>query len=523
VFESAEIGHSISKRTYAREVPKLREALLDAQYDLFQDGRFPVMILFAGVDGAGKGETVNLLNEWMDPRHIRVAAFGDPSDEERERPPMWRYWREFPAKGRIGIFAGHWYTDPILDRVRRKTKQPQLIQSLEEIVRFETMLADEGVLLLKFWLHLSKEKQKKRLKALEKDPKTRWRVTKTDWRHFRLYDRFRKVSELALRQTGSASAPWMVVEGEDFRYRNLTVGGTLLAAMRERLDQKPAKPAADRIPPIPPPADNRHILGALDLTLKLDRKRYTDLLALYQGRLNLLSRNRRFRGRSAILAFEGNDAAGKGGAIRRVAAALDARYYRIIPVAAPTEEERAQPYLWRFWRHVPRLGRFALFDRSWYGRVLVERVEKLIPPPDWRRAYREIVEFERMLVDDGIRVVKIFLHISPEEQLRRFEERMKTPYKRWKLTPDDLRNRARWDEYAVATDAMFAKTSSRHAPWNLVASDYKWWARIRGLETIVKGLSDGVDLKLPPCDPKLAKAIGKMVKKAKKGGRALKP
>jgi len=233
VFESAELGHSISKRTYAREVPKLREALLDAQYDLFQDGRFPVMVLIAGVDGAGKGETVNLLNEWMDPRHIRVAAFGEPSDEERERPPMWRYWRELPPKGRIGIFFGHWYTDPILDRVYRKTKQSELIESTEQIVRFEKMLTDEGALLLKFWFHLSKEKQKKRLKALEKNPETRWRVTKTDWRHFKLYDRLREVAELALLQTGSASAPWIVVEGEDARYRNLTVGRALLAAIGE--------------------------------------------------------------------------------------------------------------------------------------------------------------------------------------------------------------------------------------------------------------------------------------------------
>jgi len=348
VFESAELGHSISKRTYAREVPKLREALLDAQYDLFQDGRFPVMILIAGVDGAGKGETVNLLNEWMDPRHIRVAAFGEPSDEERERPPMWRYWRELPPKGKIGILFGHWYTDPIRDRVHRKSKHAQLIQSIEEIMRFERMLADEGALLLKFWFHLSKDRQKKRFKALEKDPQTRWRVTETDWQHYELYDRFRKISELALRQTSSASAPWIVVEGEDARYRNLSVGRALLAAMRERLDQKPAKPAPDRIPPIPAPIDNRHILGALDLALKLNRKKYTELRALYQGRLNKLSRHPAFRKHSAILVFEGTDAAGKGGAIRRVAAALDARHYRIIPVAAPTEEERVQPYLWRF-------------------------------------------------------------------------------------------------------------------------------------------------------------------------------
>jgi AMP-polyphosphate phosphotransferase len=492
MFESAELGHSISKRTYAREVPKLREALLDAQYDLFQDGRFPVMVLIAGVDGAGKGETVNRLNEWMDPRHIRVAAFGKPSDEECERPPMWRYWRELPPKGNIGIFFGHWYADPILDRVYRKSKQSQLIQSIEEIVRLEKMLTDEGALLLKFWFHLSKEKQKKRLKALEKDPKTRWRVTKTDWRHYKLYDRFRKVNELALGQTSSASAPWIVVEGEDARYRNLTVGRALLAAMRERLDQKPAKPAAGRIPPIPPPIDNRHILGALDLTLTLDRKRYAELRARYQGRLNLLSRNPRFRKRSAILVFEGNDAAGKGGAIRRVAAALDARHYRIIPVAAPTEEERAQPYLWRFWRHVPRLGRFALFDRSWYGRVLVERVEGLVSEVDWARAYPEISDFEQQLADNGIIVIKFWLAISKDEQYRRFKERQQTAFKRFKITPEDWRNRKKWEAYEQAVCDMVDRTSIAVTPWTLVEANDKLYARIKVLKTICERLESAL-------------------------------
>ncbi len=488
MFESAELGHSISKRTYAREVPKLRVALLDAQYDLFQDGRFPVMVLIAGVDGAGKGETVNTLNEWMDPRHIRVAAFGEPSDEERQRPPMWRYWRELPPKGKLGIFFGHWYTDPILDRVYRKSKQSQLIESIEEIVRFEKMLTDEGALLLKFWFHLSQEKQKKRLKALEKDPDTRWRVTKTDWRHYKLYDKFRKVSELALRQTSSASAPWIVVEGEDARYRNLSVGRALLAAMRERLDQKPAKPVADRIPPIPPPIDNRHILGALDLTLKLDRERYTELLALYQGRLNQLSRDPGFRKRAAILVFEGNDAAGKGGAIRRVAAALDARYCRIIPVAAPTEEERAQAYLWRFWRHVPRLDRFALFDRSWYGRVLVERVEGLASEFDWSRAYSEINDFELQLADNGAIVIKFWLAISKVEQHRRFRERQQSAFKRFKITPEDWRNRKKWEAYEQAVCDMVDRTSTAVAPWTLVEANDKLYARIKVLRTICERL-----------------------------------
>src|SRR3990170_8853677 len=246
MFESAELGHKIDKETYDREVPKLREALLNTQYDLWERKRFPVIIVVGGVDGAGKSETVNLLNEWMDPRHIITHAFPEPSDEERERPYMWRFWRALPPRGKIGILFGAWQTAPIVERVLGKSKAAKLDQSIEEIIRFEKMLTDEGALILKFWFHLSKQQQKKRLRALEKDPKTRWRVTETDWERFKSYDRFRKVSEYFIRQTSAPEAPWIVVEGLDHRYRSLTVGRLLLQAMRERLDEEPAGRLPDK-------------------------------------------------------------------------------------------------------------------------------------------------------------------------------------------------------------------------------------------------------------------------------------
>ena len=484
MFESAELGHAITKQTYARQLPKLRESLLDAQYDLFQDGRFPVIVLIGGMDGAGKGETVNLLNEWMDPRHIRTVAFAEPSDEERERPPMWRYWQALPPKGKIGILFGHWYTQPILDRVKGEARRSQLVQRIEDIVRFEQMLSDEGALVLKFWFHLSKAAQKKRLKSLQKDAKTRWKVSDTEWADFKLYDKFRKVSEFTLRQTSSATAPWIVVEGVDECYRNLTAGRTLLGAMRERLDQKPARVKEGRIAPLAPAIDNRNIVRSLDLSLKLERSKYEKLLDDYRARLNLLSRHPRFRKRSVVLAFEGNDAAGKGGAIRRVAQVLDARQYRIVPVAAPTEEERAQPYLWRFWRQVPRGGRFAIFDRSWYGRVLVERVEGFASEFDWMRAYAEINDFEQQLADNGAIVIKFWLAISKEEQYRRFKERQKTPFKRFKITPEDWRNRKKWDAYEKAVCDMVDRTSTDIAPWTLVEANDKLHARAKVLRTL---------------------------------------
>ncbi|HEY5993424.1 MAG TPA: polyphosphate:AMP phosphotransferase [Gallionellaceae bacterium] len=483
MFESAELGHKVDKETYDAEVPALREALLGAQYDLLQNAGFPVIILIGGVDGAGKGETVNLLNEWMDPRHIHAHAMGEPSDEERERPPMWRFWRSLPPKGRIGIFFGSWYTDPIIQRVMGATKANHLAESIEEINRFEKMLTDEGALILKFWFHLSKDAQKKRLKALEKDPQTRWRVTDTDWERFEMYDKFRKVSEYALRETSTGEAPWIVVEGADARYRGMTVGKILLEAIRKRLDH-PAISAQPNVAPLQAPIDKLDVIDKLNMSQKMSKKTFDSELEKYQGKLNLLTRDPRFRKMSLITVFEGSDAGGKGGAIRRITGALDARYYRIVPVAAPTEEERAQPYLWRFWRQVPRRGMVAIFDRSWYGRVLVERVEKFCPENDWMRAYSEIIDFEDQLVANNTVLVKFWLAITKDEQLRRFKEREQIAFKRFKITEEDWRNREKWDEYQHAVCDMVDRTSTENAPWVLVEANDKNFARIKVLKTL---------------------------------------
>ncbi len=484
MFESANLFHKIDKAVYRREEPKLREALLNAQYDLKENGRFPVLILIAGVEGAGKGETVNLLNEWMDPRHISSYAFPPPSDEERERPQIWRYWRALPPKGKIGVFFGAWHTEPIIGRVQGVINDSEFSQAISEILRFEKMLTDEGVLLLKFWFHLSKQQQRKRLKALEKDPKTRWRVGALDWKYFKLYKKFMKVCEPFLRKTSTGESPWIVVPGADPYYRTLTVGRHLLAALRERLDEKPLKRLPDRNPPLLPPADKLNVLRALKLDQPLPKDDYQKQLVKCQGRLNVLSRDPRFKEISIVAVFEGNDAAGKGGAIRRVTSALDARSYHNVPVAAPTEEERAQPYLWRFWRPIPRRGRVTIFDRSWYGRVLVERVEGFCSEADWMRAYTEINDFEQQLTRHGVVVVKFWLAISKEEQLKRFQDREKTSFKRFKITEEDWRNRKKWAAYEQAVCDMVDRTSSSIAPWTLVEANNKYYARIKVLKTV---------------------------------------
>jgi len=496
MLESAEIGHKISKKTYARKEPLLRNALLNAQFDLSQIRCGPVLIILSGVHAGGRGETANKLTEWMDPRHIRVVAFGPRSPEEAERPPAWRYWRALPRKGKIGIFLNAWYNEATQARKRGRIDDDRLHSHVQAIREFEQMLTDEGTLLLKFWIHLSKAEQKERLNALEEDPRTRWRVTRDDWEAYRIYNKSHALWEHLLRETSSGDAPWYVVEGADERYRNLTVGKILLDAMQSVIKAQPATRAAPlkhSVPPPPPSVlDNVKLIRDLDLSKKISRAAYRRDLEKYQGKLARLSRHKRFADHSLILAFEGSDAAGKGGAIRRVTGALDARQYVTVPVAAPTEEERAQPYLWRFWRNVPPLGGITIYDRSWYGRVLVERVEGFCTVDEWMRSYNEINQFEEQLTVGNAIVVKFWLQISKAEQLRRFKAREHTAFKRFKITPEDWRNRKKWSRYEAAVCDMVDRTSTEIAPWTLVEAEDKGYARIKILRTIVDRLEDAL-------------------------------
>lgn len=483
MFEAAELGHVIDKETYRKAVPALRSALLDAQYALKEQAKFPVVVLVSGQDGAGKGETINILYEWMDPRYLTTLAFSAPTDEEIARPFMWRYWRALPPKGRVGIFAGSWYSGPIHDRLDGVMTKAALDQRIDEINRFEAMLVNEGALVLKFWFHLTREGQKKRLKALEKDPRTAWRVTQWNWDRVKTHAQLQEVAGHVLRMTNTPWSPWIVVEGTDDRYRSLSVGNILLEEIKRHLVEG-ARSVTPVTPPVRPNLDRIDVLTVLDLTRKLSAKAFTDELAHWQGRLSELIRDPRFQQRSLICVFEGSDAAGKGGSIRRITAALDARDYQIVPIAAPTEEERAQPYLWRFWRHIPKKGRAAIFDRSWYGRVLVERVEGYCSEADWQRAYAEINDFEHELSDAGAIVIKFWLQISREEQLKRFKEREKIAFKQFKITQEDWRNREKWDAYHTAVCDMVERTSTGSAPWTLVEANDKNHARIKVLRTV---------------------------------------
>ncbi|MCY1346573.1 Polyphosphate:AMP phosphotransferase [compost metagenome] len=490
MFESAEIGHTIDKETYEAAVIELRAALLEAQLELKQQARFPVILLINGIEGAGKGETVKLLNEWLDPRHVEVSSFLLPTDEELARPPQWRFWRRLPPKGKIGIFFGNWYSQMLVSRVQGRLKSSQMEQAIEETVRTERMFADEGALILKFWFHLSKKQLKKRQKELEGDPRYKWQISVLDWKQAKIYDKIVKAAELMLRRTNREFAPWYVIEGNDPYFRSLSVGRILLESLQAALKARRRHAPSPHAAPLVASLDNRGLLDALDLSLSLDKDGYKEQLANEQRRLAELIADKRFRRHALIAAFEGNDAAGKGGAIRRVTGALDPRQYNIVPIAAPTEEERAQPYLWRFWRHVPGRRQFTIFDRTWYGRVLVERVEGFCSEADWLRAYGEINDFEEQLRDHGVVLVKFWLAIDQDTQYARFKEREEVSFKRYKITEEDWRNRDKWDQYADAVGDMVDRTSTAVAPWTLVEANDKRYARVKVLRTINDALEE---------------------------------
>lgn len=484
MFEAAEIGQRVSKAEYDEGVPKLRVELLTAQYEL-RKADFQVIVLVAGDDRPGCNELINVLNEWLDTRFLETNTFGEPTDEEQERPKFWRYWRVLPPDGRIGVFTRAWVTQAVRARVLGGSSKSRFERELDHIRSFEQTLSVEGVLLLKLWLHLPKSELKQRLKRAKKRKVGKWwRFGKDELQIYRRYNRGIRIVEQALRETSDGGAPWHIIESTDARYRNLTVGRMLLDAIRRRMSEPPQDESGRG--PDEPIEDSHTILDTVDLSVSLAKTDYEKQLVRYQRKLSRLSRRARAKGVSTVLVFEGWDAAGKGGIVRRLTGAMDAEDYRVVPIAAPTEEERVHHYLWRFWRYLPRAGRMTIFDRSWYGRVLVERVEGFASRAEWMRAYTEINQFEEQLVEGGIVLAKFWLHIDPDEQLRRFKARELTPFKKYKITEEDYRNRERWNEYELAVNQMVERTSTELAPWHIVAANSKYHARIEVLRTVCR-------------------------------------
>ncbi|MCU0297394.1 MAG: polyphosphate:AMP phosphotransferase [Candidatus Nanopelagicales bacterium] len=486
MLEVSEVGNKVAKEAYKAEVPSLRVGLVNAQYDL-RNADFPVIIWIAGDDRIAANQMVNRLNEWLDTRFVGTRVFAEQTQEEEERPTLWRLWRALPPKGQAAIFAGGLMRAATM-RVNDEMSEEQFSKWLRHVEGMQAQLVADGALVLKFFLHTPEDKQRKKLRKAEKDPETGWWIDQRDWAALEKMGPTLPVAERILRETSAPGAPWTIVESTDSRYRDLTVGRTILAALTARLEQKSVTGPSLAQSVFGELDGEATVLSKVDLSQDLDKETYRAELAKQQAKLYKLSIEARKRGISSVLAFEGWDAAGKGGVIRRVTQSLEAGDYRVNPVAAPTPEELRYPYLWRFWQHMPPAGRFAIFDRTWYGRVLVERVEGFASPDEWQRAYDEIADFEAQMVERGYFVAKFWLHISPEEQLARFKAREETPYKQHKITEEDYRNRERWDDYVQAIDQMVLRTTSAKAPWHVIPANSKYNARVTVLKAITEGL-----------------------------------
>lgn len=487
MLETVDLSLQVDKETYRQKMAECQDRLRVLQYDCRQ-AKVPVVVVFEGWDASGKGTTIEKMIDKLDPRHSRVEATYEPNVEEALRPFLWRFWLQLPNDGDMVFFDRSWYGRVLVERMRRIVPKKSWREGYEEIRAFERQLTDHGTVLLKFFLHISKKEQKKRLKDLLEDKFTRWKVSKDDkWNHAHYYQWVPVYDEM-FERTSTTNAPWTIVEAEDGRYGRLKVMETAIAALEARLEAAKNPPPTSASSWVRLQGDPKAVLGKVDLSLRFERDAYDKELKKYQARVRDLEFKLFERRIPCVIGYEGWDAAGKGGNIKRLTQSLDPRGYNVIPIAAPQGEERTHQYLWRFWRHMPKAGHMTIFDRTWYGRVLVERIEGFCSEAAWQRAYQEINEFEMSLANYGTVICKFWVHIGNDEQLRRFEERQQIDHKRFKITDEDWRNRERWGAYEDAVGEMIMRTSTTYAPWTIVEGNDKLWARIRVLKTVCEAI-----------------------------------
>ncbi|MFL5802374.1 MAG: hypothetical protein ACJ8CR_11635 [Roseiflexaceae bacterium] len=531
MLDQIDLDRAIGKREYKQRLSALQARLYDLEQALFET-RIPTLIIFEGWAGTGKIRMISLLTRRLDPRGLRVHPVTPPRTSEQQYPWLYRFWLKTPSYGRMAIFDRSWYREVLAGRVSGEITGSAWRARCEDMVAFERQLADDGAIIIKFWLHISKKEQGRRFRKLLADRLTAWQVSEEDrWQH-KHYGAMRAAVEDLLVRTDTPQAPWTILPATNNHYARVAAFETIIATLEARLGGAAAPAAArgafraatfddsgiafrhgldvlqvgmDHVnspggdAPLPsqpvsaaaalaadPPTVG--ILRGADLSQTLDQKTYERRRAELQARIHLLGLQVYAQSRPVVLVFEGWDAAGKGGTIQRITEKLDPRGYVVHAIAAPSGEDKTHHYLYRFWRRLPPRGMIAIFDRSWYGRVLVERVEGFAREDEWRRAYAEINEFERQLVEFGTIICKFWMHLSPEEQLRRFEERQNIPYKAWKLTDEDWRNREKWPRYEQAADEMLLRTSTPAAPWTIVESEDKRFGRIKALQTVVRRL-----------------------------------
>lgn len=491
MFQEAEADPALSPAEFKKLEEQLRVQLVNEQYRHLKLRDRALLIIVAGIDGAGKGETINLLNEWMDPRHIHTVAFSEPTKHDCAYPPARRFWMKLPQKGEIAITFGSGYTSLFQEAAKKDLDHDQLEKSILFTRRFESNLVANGIHVIKLWFHLSREAQHQRFKTLLANPSTAWQVDKLDLKAHKKFKSIRRAGQRIIESTDTPHAPWIIIPSADPKIRATRTAQSVLQALKAPAIKTPQFHDPGALPVL---AKRRSPLDHLTPHANgVAKSEYETEILQWQNRLAQAVRSKHFKCKSLAVVFEGMDAAGKGGAIRRITRAIDARQFNIMPVSAPSPTEHALPYLWRFWKNIPGHGRISIFDRSWYGRVLVERVEKLIPRRDWTRAYAEINDFETQLSDHGVLVLKFWLAISHEEQLKRFREREHSPYKQFKITSEDWRNRRKWKLYEQAARDMFTQTDTPTVPWHVLDANDKRHARLEILKRIVLALENTHD------------------------------
>ncbi len=458
-----------------------------------KEAGIPVIIVFEGFGAAGKGTQINRLIQAMDPRGFSVYTSNKESEDERLHPFLWRYWTKIPAKGRFAIFDRSWYRRVLVDRFDKITKKEELPSAFHDILSFERQLTDDGTVIIKFFLYISKEEQKKRFKLLEDSKETAWKVTEADWKRNKEYSEYLKINEEMLEKTDTDYAPWVIVEAMDKNYAALKIISSVTARLEKELEKKAALTKSEKKAAKAVDKYKSGVLSGVDLSKALSNKEYKQKLDSLQKKMEILH-SELYRLRiPVVICFEGWDAGGKGGAIKRLTSHMDPRGYQVNPTASPNDTEKAHHYLWRFWNNMPKAGHIAIFDRTWYGRVMVERIEGFCSEAEWKRAYQEINEMEEHLTNSGCIVLKFWLHIDKDEQERRFKERMENPAKQWKITDEDWRNREKWDEYEKAVDEMLVRTSTTYAPWEIVEANSKYYARVKVLKTVVEAMEKEIE------------------------------
>lgn len=487
MLEKIDLTKKIEKSEYKKLISEYQIKLGELQRKA-RSLNIPIIIVFEGWDAAGKGTMINQLLLALDPRGFTVYPTNPPTDEEKLRPFLWRFWIKTPESSRIAIFDRSWYGKVLVERVDKIVKKKEWEGAYQDINTFEKQLVSDGTIIIKFFLHIDKQEQKKRFKKLESNPATAWKVTKSDWKHHKQYNEYVEAVEEMLYKTSTALAPWAIVESHDRRFATIKVFRTVMDSIEHKIEILDNKSYVY--------STNTHLLekssttflDKVDLNKSLPREEYNKLLKKYQKRMMELEHEIFVKRIPVIIVYQGWDAAGKGGNIKRLVQGMDPRGYEVVTIGAPNDIEKKHHYLWRFWNEIPKAGHITIFDRSWYGRVVVERVEGFCTEEEWKRAYSEINEIEEQLSNFGTIIIKFWLHIDKDEQLRRFEARKEIAHKQWKITDEDWRNREQWDLYKAAVDEMLRRTSTSFAPWTIIEANDKLYARIKTIRTIIESI-----------------------------------